>query len=80
MMTFFKLLGLERSNLGLVIASCEGTQNETFKAPISGGPKTEKNIWEICEGDWGNPKLAAVEYDYLENGIPANPVVKFLLS
>lgn len=72
MKTEYKLVGLskgQRATLELL-----DTDRETFWAKIEMPQDRFNAVWNYCEGNWEDKKIAEVECDYITpEGIPINP-------
>ena len=73
MKSCFKLIGLSRPQC----VTCELVDSEvTFIAKNGLSEQKFKELWNYCKDNWGDKKVAEIEYDRLsDNGTPINPIV-----
>lgn len=73
MKTDFKLTGLSKPQS----FTCEPLNSDTiFWAKNGLGKEKFNELWNYCDGNWSDKKIAEIEHDGLNNeGIPINPVV-----
>lgn len=72
--TDFKLVGLSRAKS----ATCEllYTDKETFWPKVGLTQDRFDALWDFCDGDWKNQKIAEIEHDGLDaDGLPINGVL-----
>lgn len=77
MKTDFKLTGLNRTADNDIVATCEPlNKEEIFHAPVKMSDELKQSLWDFCEGDWVNKKIAVIEHEgFYESGLPINPVL-----
>lgn len=70
----FKFVGLERVGIN-VVATCETTNEDTFKATINAMRSEREALWKYMKGNWSGV-VANIQYDGLyKSGIPKNPIL-----
>lgn len=73
----FKLVQLHKLSNGDIVASIEHNTEEKVDCLIDMHSLSKEGLWNFCEGDWDNPKIAVVEFEgyYPDGYTPINPTI-----
>lgn len=68
----YPLIGLSKPRT----ATLTGPKEDIFWAPIEMSEDRIDALWDLCKGDWSDPKFAKIKYSGLsEDGFPIDPVM-----